>query len=183
MAGYCEDFSMSRNARAAYESGEMPWSKWTKGAMLEAARELDQAGDKMPALEKLTAPALRCLLLENSSWHHTSSRYNATNFYRVNEDLFTWEPAEFAEAVERAQERAKQDKQEKTETAGETTQKGRFRWLTWAGTRNHPKAVEHVLERAVVTIRGRFYHVKDEKGNDVVRKMVGSNGTEFTPAA
>lgn len=108
MSGYCEDFSMSRNARAAYEGGEMPWSKWTKKAMMEAARELDEAG--------------------------------------------------------------------------ETTQKGRFRWLTWAGTRKHPKAVEHVLERAVVTIRGQFYHVKDEKGNDVVRKMVGSNGTEFTPA-
>lgn len=157
----------------------MPLSKWTKKALIEAARELDQDGDKMPVLQKLTTSALRVLLLENSSWHHTSSRYNITNFWRVDEDLFTWEPADFAKAVEAAVERVKQ---EKAESAGETTQKGRFRWLTWAGTRKHPKAVEHILERAVVTIRGQFYHVKDEKGNDVVRKMIDSNGTEFTPA-
>ncbi len=178
MAGYCEDFSMSRNARAAYDGGEMPLSKWTKKAMLEAAAELDEQGEKLPALKKLTTATLRRLLLENSSWHHTSSRFNTTQFYRVNEDLFTWEPAEFAEAVERAKRVAHE---EKAETAGETTQEGRFRWLTWAGTRNHPKAVEHVMERAVVTIRGQFYHVKDEKGNDVVRKKIGSNGTVFTP--
>lgn len=120
MSGYCEDFSMSRNARDAYKGGEMPLSKWTKTAMLEAARELDQEGDKMPVLQKLTTSALRVLLLENSSWHHTSSRYNITNFWRVDEDLFTWEPAAFAKAVEAAVERVKTEKEE---SAGETPQK------------------------------------------------------------
>ena len=36
--GY-DGYSMSIRAREAYEDGEMPKSKWTKKAMLEAIRE------------------------------------------------------------------------------------------------------------------------------------------------
>ena len=40
MAGYRTDYSMSNNAFYAYQSGEMPLSKWTKDAMLTAIKSI-----------------------------------------------------------------------------------------------------------------------------------------------
>lgn len=39
MAGY-DGYSMSNNAREAYEYGYMPKSKWTKATMIEAIKIL-----------------------------------------------------------------------------------------------------------------------------------------------
>ena len=74
------DYSMSIRAAEAYENGEKPLSKWTKAALLEAA------GDRASLLSPLTVSELRDLLLTRSSWHHTSCRYNATDFWSVDED-------------------------------------------------------------------------------------------------
>ena len=61
-------------------------------------------------------------------------------------------------------------------------QRGKFYWVTWEGTRNHPRAREHKMDNALVEQRGKFYYVYDNEGSMVVRKMVGSNGTIFCPA-
>ena len=49
-------------------------------------------------------------------------------------------------------------------------------WLTWSGTRKHPKAEEHKVKNVDVTERGSYYYFKDEYGIDT-KKMIGSNGT------
>ena len=67
--------SMSANARAAYEAGEMPRSKWTKAAILGALRgycdEMDLLYD--PAVESETRAALFDRFIAYSSWHHTGA--------------------------------------------------------------------------------------------------------------
>ena len=84
--------SMSNRARRAYENGEMPLSKWTKSAMVEAildsavTREIDVARED---IERLTVSELRSNFLRKSSWHHTGALYNATDFWSINEDALT----------------------------------------------------------------------------------------------
>lgn len=79
--GY-DGYSMSNNARTAYDQGEMPKSKWTKQAIIDALTEefTDELTQK--ALKLVTKSTLSCLL-ERTSWHHTSSKYNRTDFYSV----------------------------------------------------------------------------------------------------
>ena len=66
--------SMSANARAAYEAGEMPRSKWTKAAILGALRgycdEMDLLFDRFIAY---------------SSWHHTGAYARETEFFALDE--------------------------------------------------------------------------------------------------
>ena len=79
MAGY-NRYSMSNNAVCAYNDGKMPLSKWTK------AEILDRCGGKAEMLSALTVAELRKELLYRSEWHHTSNRYNRTDFYAFDED-------------------------------------------------------------------------------------------------
>lgn len=84
MAGY-NGYSMSNNAVAAYNNGEMPLSKWTKTAILETIfdnREISE--EKADLLRKMTAKELKGAFLRQSSWHHTSKFYNCTNFYSLD---------------------------------------------------------------------------------------------------
>jgi len=81
-------WSMSNNAVDAYADGEMPKSKWTKKAIVQAIAsycdELDLAYDSQ--IEKLKKDELFDRFIECTSWHHTSKYCNATDFYGVNED-------------------------------------------------------------------------------------------------
>ena len=89
MAGY-KGYSMSNNAVEAYESGEKPMSKWTREAIIGEIEAMTGESEEAvkTALKPYTAAELRNRLLGYSSWHHTSCRYNRTNFYVV-EDLET----------------------------------------------------------------------------------------------
>ena len=84
MAGY-DGYSMSNNARLAYQSGERPLSKWNKDAFLEEVADLE--GE---IYEKVKNTPLYILkdFLDYSSWHHTSKHYNITNFYSFNIESF-----------------------------------------------------------------------------------------------
>ena len=79
--------SMSANARAAYEAGEMPRSKWTKAAILDALRgycdEMDLLYD--PAVESETKAALFDRFIAYSSWHHTGAYARETEFFALDE--------------------------------------------------------------------------------------------------
>lgn len=79
--------SMSANARAAYEAGEMPRSKWTKAAFLGALRgycdEMDLLYD--PAVESETRAALFDRFIAYSSWHHTGAYARETEFFALDE--------------------------------------------------------------------------------------------------
>ena len=86
MAGY-DGKSMSNNAVAAYADGEMPKSKWTKGAIINAIAEYLDESDRTTdvKLSKMKKADLFDEFIEWSSWHHTNMFFAETDFYQLNE--------------------------------------------------------------------------------------------------
>lgn len=151
--GY-DGYSMSNNARDAYACGEKPLSKWTKTAILDRVRELIADDDVTPGvpvckLADLKAQPLKDLLLRKTSWHHTSSMYNRTDFYDVDAMLLerlTYEDLKAAAAAVPA------------EKAAPAEERWECEFLEWSGTRKHPKATKHV---ETGTIRGGWFYRAD----------------------
>lgn len=85
-------WSMSVRAVQAYENSEMPKSKWTKTAMLNVIYEwLGDNGIQITSkqavnLSSLPKAVLFDTLFTPSSWHHTSKRFNKTDFYSLDAD-------------------------------------------------------------------------------------------------
>lgn len=82
--GY-DGWSMSNNARDAYANGEMPISKWSKTEILNRVREINPKAADL--LKNVSVFVLKEKVLKQTSWHHTSMKYNKTAFYIVDEDL------------------------------------------------------------------------------------------------
>lgn len=86
-AGYV-GVRMSENAMYAYEDGEMPKSRWTKRAMLDAIEDWCDAwgvpyDGELSALRKQD---LFARFFEWKSWHHTGKFANETDFYGLDEE-------------------------------------------------------------------------------------------------
>ena len=133
MAGY-NGFSMSNNAVEAYNDGEMPLSKWTKSAILEAVKELELTNFSMDNFKKLQASELKRVALTKSSWHHTSSHYNKTDFYEI--DIASLEKLTNQEINNIITQRGT------LTTVAPKVEKWECRYLVWSGSRKHPKATE-----------------------------------------
>lgn len=87
--GRYKGWSMSNNAVAAYEDGEMPISKWSKKVIIERIEEAIDAKEielqcSLEELKKLPLKVLRDNCLTYTSWHHTSKFFNQTNFYSLD---------------------------------------------------------------------------------------------------
>lgn len=82
MAGY-KGYSMSNNAVEAYAKGEKPMSKWTKAAILYELKKVNP--EIVELAKKLTVSELKSRLINTTSWHHTSSKFNQTDFYSFDE--------------------------------------------------------------------------------------------------
>lgn len=80
--------SMSVRAAEAYEQGEMPISRWTKTAIIQAVKgycfDFDLAYD--PDIENNTKAELVKEFLEYKSWHHSSRTAREVEFFGLNED-------------------------------------------------------------------------------------------------
>lgn len=80
---------MSVRAAEAYEQGEMPISRWTKTAIIQAVKgycfDFDLAYD--PDIENNTKAELVKEFLEYKSWHHSSRTAREVEFFGLNEDL------------------------------------------------------------------------------------------------
>lgn len=168
-SGY-SGYSMSNNAVAAYDNGEKPLSKWTKSDIIELVRDINP--EIVNELKKLPLDVLKKKCLTQTSWHHTSSYYNKTNFYSFDEDyimdltldgILDWQ----------------NDVQKPKEPEGQINNKylGSFDYIEWAGTRKHPKAIKHHLDDVYIEEKGSFYIVTDKNGNELIKKKIGSNGT------
>jgi hypothetical protein len=83
MAGY-RGFSMSNNAVDAYNSGEKPFSKWTKSEILNEIESLNVKTFEL--FKKMKVKTLKNNFLYKSSWHHSSKFYNEVDFYSVDID-------------------------------------------------------------------------------------------------
>lgn len=158
MAGY-DKYSMSKNARDAYSDGERPKSKWTKSDILsEIEKQTKEDGKSvdMKDLQKVSAETLKDNFLYKTSWHHTSSKYNKTDFYSVNskrvDDIY--DPRGISELY-KIDERNKANKKTKMEEPEEMWE---CEYLTWSGTRKHPKATTN---KEVGVIRGNWFYLPD----------------------
>ena len=86
MAGY-HGYAMSNNAVQAYEDGEKPLSKWTKKTLAdELADALDVDAEEVEkVLKPYTLKEIKEKCLVYAGWHHTSSHYNRTAFYALDD--------------------------------------------------------------------------------------------------
>lgn len=169
-SGY-DGYSMSNRAVEAYENGERPMSKWTKGDLIYEIKKAIRCDELHPTfnvdtLNKIPVSVLRDLFLEYSSWHHTSSYCNSTSFYSIDEDAIERITDEkLLDCAKKAKEMAARIRQEKEELKEERC---KCRFLEWGGTRNHPKATE-VIEVGV--IKGNWFY--RENGS---KKSINANG-------
>ena len=139
MAGY-HGYSMSNNAVDAYESGEKPKSKWTKEEILDEVESLIRHGLQVEfdfnLLKKLTLNKLRSVCLTQSSWHHTSSYYNETDFYSIDESsLENLTNEDIQELLD--------EKPEPKKVRDKTRRKAEVSYSVWGGTRAHPKKYDY----------------------------------------
>lgn len=130
MSGYY-GFSMSNNARAAYADGLKPFSKWTKTELIEKALEF--GADK--SATKLTVAELRTELLRYAEWHHTSSHFNATDFYKIDENSADKLTAERVNQIIKS----RAPKKRKGKTAIQRI-KATVNYVYWTGSQKHPQA-------------------------------------------
>lgn len=79
---------MSVRALEAYGSGEMPMSKWTRGAIISAIKgycdDFDLAYNS--DIESMSRAKLAETYLEYKSLHHTGRFARETEFFGLNED-------------------------------------------------------------------------------------------------
>ena len=164
MAGY-NGWSMSNNAVAAYENGEKPLSKWTKADIFNAINEQVEIKCSIEKLKKLPVKVLKGICLRCSSWHHTSSYYNQTDFYSLDvkrvEELTDDKIKELLLSYKADKKAESKPLEEKWECA----------FLEWSGSRKHPKATE-VIEEGIV--KGNWFY-----RNDGSKKKTSANGFRF----
>lgn len=156
MAGY-HGYSMSNNAVTAYANGEMPKSKWTKTAILSELRD-QTTPDRLALLKGKTVAELRELALKRSSWHHTSSHYNRTDFYVV--DTVHINSVSIQSLAGYSLSKKEEKPIERTAV-----------YLEWSGTRKHPKATEVVVKGIV---KGNWFHLPNG-----TKKSITANGFRF----
>lgn len=153
MAGY-DGYSMSNNAVAAYENGEKPLSKWSKEDIIDAIATAIRDDEltlncSFEALKKAPVKVLKTLCLSYSSWHHTSSHYNRTDFYSLDiHKIAQLSDVIIEDRIIASAEQSPEEKEEAWECA----------FLEWGGTRKHPKATE-VVEKGV--IKGDWFYRAD----------------------
>ena len=121
-------YSMSINADNAYKNGEMPLSKWTKKDLLnvlESEYNIDTSN-----LKKYKLKTLKEYFLTKTSWHHTSSYFNETDFYGINEKMLT--NIDYDRLNELEADNSKKEPKKELE-------KVKVTYGVWVGTRKHPK--------------------------------------------
>lgn len=143
MSGYY-GYSMSNNAVAAYESGEMPLSKWRKSDIIAAVENAISEGAEiqfeLSELKKLRVNQLKNLLLKMTSWHHTSKFFNVTDFYSFDSKALVYLTSEDIQL-------SLKDNNSKPEKSAE---KWECRFLEWGGSKRHPKATEYIEEGTII---------------------------------
>ncbi len=178
MAGYY-GYSMSNNAVDAYENGEMPKSKWTKSAMLDAIKEMFEDGEvsndnvSFEMIKTMPKNVIFDCYFERSSWHHTSSKYNRTDFYSLSlSALNRYSNDELTEYVKTEKERTSKQKEGEEETP-----QGKYlcSFNYWSGSRKHPKCERVTVEGEIKGKRfySRGYGVKNlsTSGFEIIKKL------------
>lgn len=146
---------MSVRAYEAYESGEKPLSKWSKNDIIECVLNVRNDFNEKE-LNSYNKEVLKVFLI-CSSWHHTGSYFNETNFYSLDHDFIELSKSEIILVLEKKKKDLEKEKEEKKSLK---LQKCLFKYIEWAGTRKHPKAIE---KESYGIIKGSWIYYKDGK--------------------
>lgn len=164
MKGY-DGYSMSNNAVSAYKDGEKPLSRWTKRDILNSIEESHaELKCTMSMLHKVPVNVLKEACLTYSSWHHTSSYFNRTEFYSLDMD-------KVESLTDEDLNKLITDYKTKGKTNDRTEEQWKCSFLEWSGSRKHPKATEIVEIGSVKD--GWFYRSNGSK------KKTTANGFRF----
>ena len=163
MAGY-SGFSMSNNAVAARGEGKFPAT--------DLAREIGRGA---------TAAGVRAVLIP-VEWHHTSSRYNRTDFFELDHDAeILAERDEITESaardvlIERIIAASKPAK-----SADVIHENCQVEWLEWSGSRNHPHCERRAADGCRVIDSGRaMLRIVFADGTEMKKKR-DCNGLKIT---
>lgn len=134
---------MSERAKEAYDSGERPMSKWNKWDIIcELENDLDD--DAIAKLSKYSAQALKNVCLEWTSWHHTGSYANETDFYQVidGRDVDLVQMFKDLDAEDKYLKEERKKKKEEKKKADMTEIKCQFEYGEWSTYNSH-----HYLNR------------------------------------
>lgn len=174
MAGY-DGYSMSNNAREAYEDGYMPKSKWTKSVMIEAIKKYieveldDKCSFDVDKLNSMSRELLFKTFFIYKEWHHTSSKYNRTDFYGVHEfDVANMTNEEIDRLISEDKKRRTNQKEKSQKKSEEPQGMYLCEFKHWTGTKKHPKCE---IVQAVGEIKGKMFY-STEYGN----KRISTDG-------
>lgn len=140
MSGYY-GYSMSNNAIEAYENGEKPYSKWTKASVISAIKEAVENGEvhlpySVSVFNSVPLGAFKSRVLEMTSWHHTSAKYNKTEFYSLRLD---WLESVSAEDIYKMATEYKERKRAEKEAEKEV--KVLYEYLYWTKWSRRPRKI------------------------------------------
>lgn len=185
MAGYMQDYSMSNNAFDAYCDGLAPISKWTKQMLTQRIAELDPQGSLADRVKKLPLAFLRDTFLRCTEWHHTSSRYNRTDFYELSEYLvegYVEEPASLDESF--ATWQAQQTKKKAAE-GGKVIgklQHGTLHYQEYISSGRHGRFINRKVENAWVRQEGNWLVAYNGRGKNaavVTKRQIGGCASPY----
>ena len=137
---------MSERAFNAYQEGAKPLSKWTKTEILERIEIVRP--DLAKKLSKASKKKLQEAFLLCTSWHHTGSYFNKTNFYEFN-----------IGAVEDFDQSSIHSMFEKDEVKSETLEYVYFEYIEFEGSRRHPRKVS---KSAYGIKKGNWIYILDQ---------------------
>lgn len=133
-SGY-DGYRMSKRAVEAYEAGQMPMSNWTKDDIIKKVSEYEVFTEEV--LKRYSKSVLAEYFLKRTSWHHTGTYCNETDFYSINDDTaINGTPEVLDEIKKNLAEKRQKEKKQVLET-----KKAKVSYLEWSGTRAHPKAI------------------------------------------
>lgn len=165
MAGY-HGYSMSNNAVLAYETGEKPYSRWKKKDILEAIEQAIEDEElhlkcDLKLLKKIPAKQFKEELLTYTSWHHTSSHFNETDFYSIDYNYLANLTDDDIQEILQDIKPEEAPKEERWECE----------FLIWGGTKSYPTSKAYREEGIV---KGSWFYRKNG-----TKKKTTANGFKF----
>lgn len=164
MSGYYR-YSMSNNAKDCYDLNIKPMSKWSKTDILESLEDYEINQDVLAELKKCNVKQLRKICLSCEEWHHTSSYFNKTNFYKIDSNIEDLTVEELKTQINLLNEKFLKEEEKKS-----NEKKARCKYLEWSGTRKHPKAIEC---ESIGTIKGNWFYLPSG-----TKKSISAKGFE-----
>lgn len=162
---------MSERAQEAYDNGERPMSKWNKWDILSEL-EYDLDDEAIVKLSKYSVQALKNVCLEWTSWHHTGSYANETDFYKVidGRDANLNQMFMDLDAEEKELKEFRKRQREEKRLLESTEEKCYFEYGVWTGTKKHPKLYYY---KAYGIKKGDWIYYMD--GSSLKKKKASGN--------